>query len=124
MYRIIDGRSSGKTSRLMLLAKETGAKIACNNPSAMRQKAYAYGITGIDFISYSDLFTNKYDHDKILIDEIKIISGKQQSLEFTQNMAGRQLLCFCRLSLTGTRQRLHISGAFLCNQWSRMQYQH
>jgi hypothetical protein len=71
MYRIIDGRSSGKTSRLMLLAKETGAKIACNNPSAMRQKAYAYGITGIDFISYSDLFTNKYDHDKILIDEIE-----------------------------------------------------
>ena len=50
MYRIIDTRSSGKTSRLMLLAKETGAKIACANPNAMRQKAYAYGITGIDFI--------------------------------------------------------------------------
>ena len=45
MYRIIDNRSSGKTSRLMLLAKETGSIIACMNPSAMRQKAYAYGIT-------------------------------------------------------------------------------
>ena len=53
MYRIIDGRSSGKTGRLMLLAKEKNAAIACSNPSAMRQKAYAYGITGIDFISYS-----------------------------------------------------------------------
>ena len=50
MYRIIDSRSSGKTSRLMLLAKETNSAIACYNPPAMRQKAYAYGITGIEFI--------------------------------------------------------------------------
>lgn len=71
MYRIIDNRSSGKTSRLMLLAKETGAKIACANPQAMRHKAYAYGITGIDFIPYSDLFDEEYSHDKILIDEIE-----------------------------------------------------
>lgn len=62
MYRIIDSRSSGKTSRLMLLAKETGAKIACNNPIAMRQKANAYGITGIDFISYSELFRSERAH--------------------------------------------------------------
>jgi hypothetical protein len=70
MYRIIEGRSCGKTSRLMLLAKETGAAIACSNPSAMRAKAYAYGITGIDFISYSDLFTGGWN-DKVLIDEIE-----------------------------------------------------
>ena len=70
MYRIIDSRSSGKTSRLMLLAKETGAKIACNNPKAMRHKAYAYGITGIDFIPYSDLFSGLHDNDNILIDEL------------------------------------------------------
>ena len=72
MYRVIDGRGSGKTGRLMLLAKETGAKIACSNPIAMQQKAYAYGIVGVDFIPYSDLFTNKYDSDKILIDEIEV----------------------------------------------------
>ena len=70
MYRIIDTRSSGKTSRLMLLAKETGAKIACANPNAMRQKAYAYGITGIDFIPYSELFTGTHDSENILIDEL------------------------------------------------------
>lgn len=70
MYRIIEGRSCGKTSRLMLLAKETGAAIACSNPSAMRAKAYAYGITGIDFISYSDLFNGGWN-DKVLIDEIE-----------------------------------------------------
>lgn len=72
MYRIIDSRGSGKTSRLMLLAKETGAKIACNNPSAMSQKAHDYGITGIEFISYKELF-NPYlnKNDKVLIDELE-----------------------------------------------------
>jgi cytidylate kinase len=72
MYRIIGDRGSGKTSRLMLLAKETGAKIACSNPSAMAQKAYGYGITGIEFISYKELFNQYLDkNDKVLIDEIE-----------------------------------------------------
>ena len=71
MYRIIDSRGTGKTSRLMLLAKETNSAIACMNPSAMRQKAYAYGITGIDFISYSELFNGEYE-DNVMIDELEI----------------------------------------------------
>ena len=75
MYRIISSRGTGKTSQLMLLAKETGAKIACSNPSAMRQKAQAYGITGLDFISYSELFTGKYQDDKIMIDELDIFAS-------------------------------------------------
>ena len=70
MYRIIDSRSSGKTSRLMLLAKETNSAIACYNPPAMCQKAYAYGITGIEFIPYSDLFNGYYDGN-VLIDELE-----------------------------------------------------
>ena len=70
MYRIIDNRSSGKTSRLMLLAKETNSAIACSNPSAMKTKAYAYGITGINFIPYSDLF-NGYYTGNVLIDELE-----------------------------------------------------
>lgn len=71
MYRIIDNRSSGKTSRLMLLAKETSSVIACSNPSAMRQKAYAYGITGVEFIPYSYLFEGKVPTDGVLIDEME-----------------------------------------------------
>ena len=70
MYRIISGRSSGKTYQLMELAKENNASIACSNPSAMRQKAYAYGFTGINFISYSDLFTGGWN-DNVLIDELE-----------------------------------------------------
>lgn len=73
MYRIIDARASGKTSRLMLLAKETKSKIACSNPSAMGEKAYAYGITGIEFIPYSDLYNGSLDpEDKVMIDEIEV----------------------------------------------------
>lgn len=76
-YRIIDTRASGKTSRLMLLAKEYGAKIACSNPHAMREKAYAYGITGIEFIPYSDLVNGAIDlDDKVMIDEIELFVKK------------------------------------------------
>lgn len=54
MYRIIDGRGTGKTSRLLLLAKENNGIVVCKNPDHMREKAYAYGLTGIDFVSYKD----------------------------------------------------------------------
>ena len=70
MYRIISGRSSGKTHQLMEFAKANNASIACSNPKAMSQKAYAYGITGVNFISYSDLFTTSYE-GKVVIDELE-----------------------------------------------------
>lgn len=71
MYRVIGGRGSGKTSQLMLLAKEQNASIACSNPSAMRKKAEAYGITGLNFISYSELFSKNHDKENIMIDEME-----------------------------------------------------
>jgi hypothetical protein len=54
MYRIIDGRGTGKTSRLLLLAKENNSVVVCGNPDQMRNHAYRYGLTGIDYISYAD----------------------------------------------------------------------
>ena len=72
MFRIIDNRGSGKTSRLMLLAKETNSVIACANPYAMKQKALAYGIVGIDFISYNDLLSGEYENINVMIDEIEM----------------------------------------------------
>jgi len=39
MIRIIDGRGTGKTSKLMLLAKENNAVFVCSNPRAMKYKA-------------------------------------------------------------------------------------
>ena len=72
MYKIIDKRATGKTSRLMLLAKEQNGIIVCKEPILMRQKAYDYGIVGIDFISYYD-FNPIYKYDKpVFIDEIDL----------------------------------------------------
>jgi hypothetical protein len=79
MYRIIDKKCSGKTSRLLLLAKENNGIVVCKSPESMREKAYQYGITGIDFVSYyeytdylggygNSTFTNK----PIFIDEVEL----------------------------------------------------
>ena len=71
MYRIIDKRGTGKTSRLMLLAKEENAIIACSNPSAMRIKAEGYGIVGINFISYYDYVNGNYQKGSmVFVDDL------------------------------------------------------
>ena len=73
MYRIIDDRGSGKTSRLMLLAKENNGVFVCSNPHAMTAKAHAYGLTGFDIISYEDYFKHNYDYcKKCFIDELEL----------------------------------------------------
>ena len=78
MYRIIDERSTGKTSRLLLLAKENNGIIVCFDPNRMRQKALNYGITGVDFLSYEEYaYTNNYDINKpIYIDELDLFLKK------------------------------------------------
>lgn len=75
MIRIIDGRGTGKTSRLMLLAKEHNALFVCENPDAMQVKAEAYGITGLQFVSYYDYLRFQYETDKenIVIDELEVL---------------------------------------------------
>ena len=81
MYRIIGKRASGKTGQLMLFAKKSGAVIACSNPSAMKVKATAYGITGIEFISYIDLITPGAKYDSILIDDLEEFASYVTSLD-------------------------------------------
>lgn len=72
MYRIIEGRGTGKTSRLMLLAKENNATFVCANPYAMREKAKRYGIVGIDFISYHTYLTSQgCEFSSVVIDELE-----------------------------------------------------
>ena len=71
MIRVIDGRGTGKTSRLMLLAKEKNAIIACSNPNAMRIKSEGYEIVGINFISYYDYVNGNYPKGSmVFIDEL------------------------------------------------------
>lgn len=73
MVRIMDGRGTGKTFRLMLLAKENKGILVCENPRAMEVKAQRYGLDGFECISYKDLVDLEYDVSKpIYIDEIDL----------------------------------------------------
>lgn len=72
MYRIIDDRGTGKTSQLMLLAKENNAKFVCASPRAMETKAHGYGIVGIEFMSYFDFVHSKgEDIGPYVVDEFE-----------------------------------------------------
>ena len=72
MYRILDTRGSGKTSRLMLLVKENNGILVCADPHSMRIKAHAYGLTGFDIISYSEFANKEYNTTKACyIDELE-----------------------------------------------------
>ena len=86
MFRIIDEQGSGKTSRLMLLAKENNATFVCANPRAMEYKAAAYGLEGIRFISYHD-FVTSYEESNYVIDEVedffKATMGKNELIGYT-----------------------------------------
>jgi hypothetical protein len=82
MFQIIDKRGNGKTSRLMLLAKENNGILVCSSPEAMRVKADAYGFHDLEIISNSEYIKNiKSFHKPIFIDElenfVKILSYNQ-----------------------------------------------
>ena len=75
MERIYGGRGQGKTKRLMEAAAKVGGVIVCRNPVAMKKKAEAYGIIGLDFISYEDMAScdipEGYPDNKFFVDELE-----------------------------------------------------
>ena len=87
MVRIIDERSTGKTSRLMLIAKENNATFVCSNPRSMEYKAKAYGLDGIQFISYHE-FVTSYNEGNYVIDEME---NFVKSVMGENNLAGYSL---------------------------------
>ena len=77
MIKVIDKKATGKTGRLLLLAKERNGVIVCNNPDKIRAKAHNYGIVGVDIVSYKEYcdFIGGYGNEllvnrPIFIDEI------------------------------------------------------
>ena len=73
MFRIIDNRGTGKTSKLMQIAKDNNAVFVCSNPYSMEQKAKSYNIDGINFISYNDFIHDfNPDIDQYVVDELEI----------------------------------------------------
>lgn len=67
---IIGENSSGKTRRMLEVAKRDGAIVVCKNPYAMGKKADNYGIFGVEFVSYEDMDAHILNGDKIAVDEL------------------------------------------------------
>lgn len=90
MYRIADTRGTGKTSRLLLLAKENNGVVVCMHPKTMKEEAYQYGLTGIDYVSYNEYIDFLDGHGnkicsgrKIFIDELELFLTR-----FSPNIVG------------------------------------
>ena len=78
---IVGGRSTGKTRKLLELAKEKNAIVVSRNPHAMARKAEAYGIFGLRFVSYGEVVNGVRNEEgfagiaindlDVVIDEVK-----------------------------------------------------
>ena len=75
MYRVVDKRSSGKTCRLILLAKEHNGIIASHCPKYIIEKANYFGIQGIKVCSYQELLNKDYDTTlPVFIDDLELFA--------------------------------------------------
>ena len=75
MYRVVDKRGSGKTSRLILLAKENDGIVASHCPKYIIEKANYFGIQGIKVCSYQELLDKDYDTTlPVFIDDLELFA--------------------------------------------------
>lgn len=56
MFIISGEKGTGKTKALLEKAQSEGGIIVCENPNKMRERAYKYGIVGLDIAGYGDLY--------------------------------------------------------------------
>lgn len=70
MIRIIDRRGTGKSMRLILIAKERNATIVCAAPLIFKQKIEEYGLSGVAVISYEEYLRYHDAHKEYIIDEL------------------------------------------------------
>lgn len=54
MFIVSGGRGTGKTKVLLERVKSEDAIIVCDDVIAMRERAYNYGIVGLNIISYEE----------------------------------------------------------------------
>ena len=75
MIRIINKRATGKTSQLLLLAKESHGILVCQTPAYVNELAMRYGITDVKIMSYSEFLAKKNSFSRgtpVFIDEIEM----------------------------------------------------
>lgn len=54
MFIISGGKGTGKTRVLLEKVKEENAIVVCDDIIAMRERAYSYGIVGLNIITYEE----------------------------------------------------------------------
>jgi hypothetical protein len=65
MFILSGGHGIGKTRTLLERVKAEDGIIVCDNTIEMRERAYSYGITGLNILSYDELYECKVDrYDK------------------------------------------------------------
>ena len=65
MFIVIGGRGIGNTRTLLERVKTEDGIIVCNDTIEMRERAYGYGITGLNIMTYDELYECKVDrYDK------------------------------------------------------------
>lgn len=61
MFSISGEKGSGKTRALIEKVKMEDGILVCADTATMRERAHKYGITGLNLISYDDLYECKID---------------------------------------------------------------
>lgn len=69
--RIIDGRCTGKTEKLLKIAEERHAAVVCANPYAMQYKSQQYGTNVTHFYSYNGFMESDNSTENFVIDELE-----------------------------------------------------
>ena len=65
MFIVSGGRGIGKTKTLLERVKAEEGIIVCEDTIAMRERAYGYGITGLNIMTYEELYECKVErYDK------------------------------------------------------------
>ena len=67
---IIGNDDCGKTRKMLEEAEKSGTTVVCKHPIHMQSKANAYGLYGIEFMSYDEFNDGSVDAEKVAIDEI------------------------------------------------------
>lgn len=70
MFIISGGKGIGKTRTLLEKAKFDNAIIVCEDAVKMRNRAHGYGITGLEIISYGELYEQKVYNQPVYIHDI------------------------------------------------------
>lgn len=70
MFIVSGGRGIGKTRTLLERVKSENAIIVCEDTIKMRERAYNYGITGLNIMSYKEFDTLEKVEEPVYIHDV------------------------------------------------------